>query len=72
MLWIGAVEIALAVLVFAAPRIGGDVLALFYLLTAINLFAITGATELGIAALALMLCCLAMARLSTSFHNREV
>lgn len=71
MLWIGAAEIVLAILVLAMPRVGGDLLALFFLLTAINLFAIDGMVELGVAALALMLCALAMARMSTSYHHKE-
>lgn len=71
MIWLGVVEILLAVLVFAAPRIGGDLLALYFLLTAINLFAIEGMTELGVVALAAGLCSLGMARLSTVFHNEE-
>ncbi len=71
MLWIGAAEIILAVLVFAAPRIGGDLLALFFLLTAINFFAIDGMVELGVVALAAMMCSLAMARLSTEYHHKE-
>jgi hypothetical protein len=71
MLWIGAVEIVLAVLVLAVPRVGGDLLALFFLLTAINLFAIEGMAMLGVAALAGMMCALAMARMSTAYHHKE-
>lgn len=71
MLWIGAVEIVLAALVLTVPRVGGDLLALFFLLMAINLFAIDGMVELGVATLALMLCALAMARMSTSYHHKE-
>lgn len=71
MMWIGAAEIILAVLVLAVPRVGGDLLALFFLLAAINLFAVGGMVELGIVALAAMMCALAMARMSTEYHHQE-
>lgn len=71
MLWIGAVEIIVAILVFAMPRVGGDVFALWMGVVAINLFSTGDHHELAIGALALAVCSLAMARLSTGFHNRE-
>jgi hypothetical protein len=71
MIGIGIVEVVLALLVFAAPRIGGDLLALWMLLVAINLWSVGGMAELGIAALAMGVCALAMARLSRKFHHTE-
>lgn len=71
MMWVGAVEIILALAVLLAPRIGGDLLAAWMLLVAIALFTIGGMHELGIAALAVGACALAMARLSRSWHHSE-
>ncbi len=69
MVWMGAVEIVLAALVFAVPRIGGDLFALWMLIMAINIWSIGGMHELGVAAIALGVCALAMARLSTTYHH---
>lgn len=71
MLWIGGVEIALAVLVFALPRVGGGLLAAYFLLASISLFAIDGMVELGVIALAAMVCALAMTRMAVSYHHKE-
>lgn len=71
MLWIGAIEVVLAVLVFAVPRVGGDLLALWLTIAAINMFSVAAYTELGLACLATAACCLAMARMSTAYHHKE-
>lgn len=71
MLWIGAVEVLLAVLVLAMPRIGGDLLALWLVIAAINMFSVAAYTELGLACLAAAACVLAMARMSTAYHHKE-
>ena len=71
MLWIGGLEIALAILVAAVPRIGGDLFALWMVVVAIDLFSLDTYHELGIAALGLAVCAVAMARLSTTYHHRE-
>jgi hypothetical protein len=70
--FLGVVEIALAVIVALAPRIGGDLLALYMVLTAFSFFAIGGAgmVILGLTALGGAVCALAMARLSTTYHRR--
>jgi ABC-type antimicrobial peptide transport system permease subunit len=69
---LGVVEVLLAVAVALAPRIGGDLMALYLLLAAFSFFAIGGAAMvvLGITALAGAVCALAMARLSTTYHRR--
>jgi hypothetical protein len=69
---LGAVEILLAVAVALAPRIGGDLMALYLVLAAFSFFTMGGAgmMVLGIAALAGAMCALAMARLSTTYHHR--
>ena len=71
MLWFGAIEIVVAVLVLLAPRIGGDLLALWMLLSAISLFSIDGMAHLGIGALALGVCAMCMAHMSTTWHHHD-
>lgn len=68
---LGVVEILLAVTIALVPRVGGDLFALYMVLTAFSLFAIGGGTMviLGIAAIGAAICALAMARLSTTYHS---
>jgi hypothetical protein len=68
---IGVVTLVLAAAVAVVPRIGGDLLALWLVLLAINLFAIEGMAWLGVGTVALALCCVAMARMSTAYHHKE-
>jgi hypothetical protein len=70
-MWIGAIEIVLALLVFAIPRVGGALLALWMVLAAVSLFAVGEMIALGVGALALGLCALAMARMSVTWHHTE-
>ena len=67
----GVVEIALAAMVALMPRIGGYLLAGWFVLLALNVFAIDGLAWLGIGTLALGVCSLAMARMSTAYHHTE-
>lgn len=67
----GVIELALAVAVAALPRIGGDLLAVWLVLLSINMFSITGYAWIGVGTLALALCCLAMARMSRTYHHHE-
>lgn len=69
MLWFGVIEILLAVAVFLAPRWGGDALAVWCLLGAISLFGIEGMAHLGVGLLALGVCALAMAHMSTAYGH---
>jgi len=71
MLWIGGLEIVLALLIVTMPRIGGDLFALWMVVVAIGIFDIGGMHELGVGALALAVCSLAMARMSTAYHHKE-
>jgi len=71
MIWFGVIEIVLAAIVLAAPRVGGDLMAIWFGLMAINLFSIAEMNELGLVAGALAVCCLAFARLSTAYHHKE-
>ncbi|WP_203335749.1 hypothetical protein [Nocardioides limicola] len=68
---IGVVEILLAIAVLTMPRIGGDLLAVWMVLVAVSLFSVGGFVELGVAALALGVCALAMARMSRVYHHQE-
>ena len=67
---LGVVEILLAVTIALLPRVGGDLFAIYMVLTAFSLFAIGGGTMviLGIAAIGAAICALAMARLSTTYR----
>lgn len=67
----GVVELALAACVALVPRIGGDLLAVWLVLLALNLFAIEGLAWIGVGTVALALCCVAMARMSTAYHHTE-
>lgn len=67
----GVVELALAALVALAPRYGGDLLGLWFVLLSVNLFAITGMTWIGMGTAALAICCFAMARMSTTYHHKD-
>jgi len=71
MLWIGALEIVLAVLVLALPRIGGDLFAIWMVLVAINLFSLGGVHELAVGVLAIAVMAFAMAHMSTAYHHKE-
>jgi len=67
----GVVELVLAALVAISPRVGGDLLALWLVLLAINLFGLNGLTWIGMGTLALAICSVAMARMSTAYHHKE-
>jgi hypothetical protein len=67
----GVVELVLAALVAVTPRLGGDLLALWLVLLAINMFSIDGLIWIGMGTVALAICCLAMARMSTTYHHTE-
>ena len=67
----GVVEIALFLAVAAMPRIGGDLLALWLVLQAVNLFGVGDIHWIAMGTLGLALCCLAMARMSKAYHHHE-
>lgn len=66
---LGVIELVLAAAVFFAPRVGGDLTALYMVVFAINFFAMEGMALFGFGSLALAFCALAMARLSTTYHH---
>lgn len=67
----GVIELVLAAMVALMPRLGGDLLALWFVLLAFNCFAIDGLEWLGVGTLALAVCSFAMARMSTAYHHTE-
>lgn len=67
----GVVELVLFACVAIMPRIGGDLLAAWLLLLAINLFTLDGLAWVAVGTIALAICALAMARMSTTYHHRE-
>jgi hypothetical protein len=70
-LWIGAVTVAIGVLVAVAPHFGGDVLGIWLVVLAINLFGVDGIAHLAVGMLALAFCSFAMARMVRGDHIRE-
>lgn len=70
-IWLGVIEILLALGVVLMPRIGGDLFAAYLVLAAFSFFAVGGGTMIvfGCTALAFAVCALAMARLSTTYHH---
>lgn len=71
MLWAGAIEIALAVLVVVVPRVGGDLFGVWMVLVAINLFALGNVHELAVGALAIAIMAFAMAHMSKAYHHHS-
>ncbi len=67
----GVVELVLAAAVAVMPRIGGDLLALWLLLMAADLYSIGDYGWAATGTVALAICCLAMARMSTYYHHKE-
>ena len=70
-MWIGVVTLAIGVLVAVAPHFGGDVLGIWLVLLAINLFGVDGVAHLAVGMLALAFCSFAMARMVRGDHVRE-
>lgn len=70
-MWIGIVTVAIGVLVAVAPHFGGDVLGIWLVLLAINLFSVDGVAHLAVGMLALAFCSFAMARMVRGDHIRE-
>ncbi|MDO7867099.1 hypothetical protein [Nocardioides jiangxiensis] len=68
---LGVVEIVLAALVLVAPRIGGDLVGLYFVLFAVNFFAMDGMALFAFGSLALAFCAVAMARMSTHYHHHD-
>ncbi|GAA1537806.1 hypothetical protein [Nocardioides humi] len=61
----------IGLLVAAAPHFGGDVLGIWFVLLAVNLFGVDQMAYLALGMLALAVCCFAMARMMRGDHRRE-
>ena len=72
MLIVGIVEIAAAVLVALAPRIGAYVVAAWLLGIIINLLSIGNYNDIALRDLGLLIGAIALARLAVTYHGREV
>ena len=72
MLMVGAVEIAAAVLVAVAPRIGGYVVALWLAGIIVNLLSMGEFYDIALRDFGLLVGAVAMARLATTYHGRDV
>jgi hypothetical protein len=70
-LWVGIVEVLLAIVVAVAPHAGGDLLGAFYVLLAIDLFGVSDQAYLALGMLALAACSFAMGRMARGDHIRE-
>lgn len=71
LLAVGIVEIVLALLVLGMPRIGGYVMAVWLALVTLDLLSTGEHHELALACLGALAAAVALARLATTFHQRE-
>lgn len=69
--WIGAITLLAGLLVAALPQLGGDVLGVWFVLLAANLFSVDQLAYLAVGILALAFCSFAMARMMRGDHRRE-
>ena len=72
MMMVGVVEIAAAVLVAVAPRIGAYVVAAWLVGLMINLLSLGNYNDIALRDLGLLIGALALARLAVTYHGREV
>jgi hypothetical protein len=72
MMIVGIVEIAAAVLVAVAPRIGAYVVAAWLVGIIINLLSIGNYNDIALRDLGLLIGAIALARLAVTYHGREV
>lgn len=72
MMMVGVVEIAAAVLVAVAPRIGGYVVAAWLAGIIVNLVSMGQYYDIALRDLGLLIAAVAMARLAVTYHGKEV
>ncbi|MBM0123680.1 hypothetical protein [Pimelobacter simplex] len=70
-MWVGAITLALGILVAAMPQFGADVLGIWFVVLAVNLFSVDQMAHLGLGMVALAACCFCMARMVRGDHRRE-
>jgi hypothetical protein len=72
MMMVGVVELAAAVLVAIAPRIGGYVIAAWLAGIIVSLISVGGYTDIVLRDLGLLVGALALARLAMTYHGKEI
>jgi hypothetical protein len=72
MMMVGIVELAAAVLVAVAPRIGGYVIAAWLAGIIVNLISVGGYADIALRDVGLLVGALALARLAMTYHGREI
>ncbi|GAA4101234.1 hypothetical protein ACFFOS_12105 [Nocardioides kongjuensis] len=70
-MWVGAITLLIGLLVAAMPQFGADVLGIWFVLLAVNLFSVDQMAYLGVGMVALAVCCFCMARMMRGDHRRE-
>lgn len=70
-LWVGAITLAIGVLVAFQPQFGADLLGLWFVLLAVNLFSIDQMEYLAVGMVALAVCCFCMARMMMRGDRRQ-
>ncbi len=71
MMWVGAIEIAAAVVVFLMPRVGGYVVAAWLAAIIVNLISTEMFYDIALRDAGLLIGAIALARLAAMYHNRE-
>ena len=72
MMMVGVVELAAAVCVAVAPRIGGYIVAAWLAGIIVNLFSMGNYNDIALRDIGLLVGAIALARLATTYHGKEI
>jgi hypothetical protein len=72
MMMVGVVELAAAVCVALAPRIGGYIIAAWLAGIIVNLFSMGNYNDIALRDIGLLIGAIALARLATTYHGKEI
>jgi hypothetical protein len=72
MMMVGVVELAAAVCVAVAPRIGGYIIAAWLAGIIVNLFSMGNYNDIALRDIGLLIGAIALARLATTYHGKEI
>ena len=72
MMMVGVVELAAAVCVAVAPRIGGYIIAAWLAGIIVNLFSMGNYNDIALRDIGLLIGAVALARLATTYHGKEI
>jgi hypothetical protein len=72
MMMVGVVELAAAVCVAVAPRIGGYIVAAWLAGIIVNLFSMGNYNDIALRDIGLLIGAIALARLATTYHGKEI